>query len=289
MKLDGKPIGGTGDLEHEPGANTGGAGPINAYFTETYVAEDHLLGWVDLAAGRHLVTFTCVGKHGDSSNYFLGIDTLILARLGPVVETPAGRRARELREVGERLAGRGRAPGAPGVPAGQTQALTDALRDPDADIREAAAWALGQVHGPAAALVRALVAALSDDDVVVRGLAAVALRDAEVTADVSGLLPALVARLKDPDTGVRMVSAQAIASLGRRSAPALEALIAACRNKDEHVHVQRSLADALGAIGPQAQAALPELRELARIPRVRWSAEAAIRRITESGKLRTEK
>ncbi len=279
VKLDGKPIGGTGDLEHEPGANTGGAGPINLYFTETYVAEDHLLGWVDLAAGRHLVTFTCVGKHADSSNYFLGIDTLILARLGPVVETPADRRARELREVGERLAGSGRGPGGTGVPAGM-RALTDALRDPDADIREAAAWALGQVHGGSAdSLVSALVAALSDDDLVVRGLAAVALRDTQVTADVSRVLPALVARLKDADTGVRMVSAQAIASLGRRSAPALDALIEACRNKDEHVHVQRSLADALGAIGPQAQAALPELRELARIPRVRWSAEAAIRKI----------
>ena len=46
-------------------------------------------------------------------------------------------------------------------------------------------------------------------------------------------------------------------------------------------HACRSLADALGAIGPAAGASLPELRELARIPRVKWAAEAAIRRITK--------
>ena len=46
------------------------------------------------------------------------------------------------------------------------------------------------------------------------------------------------------------------------------------------MHVQRSLADALGAMGPAARAALPELRALAAIPRVRWAAEAAIKRVS---------
>jgi hypothetical protein len=36
---------------------------------------------------------------------------------------------------------------------------------------------------------------------------------------------------------------------------------------------------ALGLIGPEARDALPQLRELAKIPRVRWAAELAIKRI----------
>jgi hypothetical protein len=291
VRLDGKPIGRAGDLEHEPGANTGQAGAIDTYFTETLVAEDHLLGWLDLSAGRHSVTFTCVGKHASSTNYFLGIDTLVLARLGPVVESASDRRARALRELGDRLI-RPQAPGAARAAdkegraaAAERQELLDGLRDPDAVIRGAAAWALTQSRGfLAPSFVIALVESLSDPDPRVRGLAAVALRDSPPAGDVSVLLSALVERLRDEDVGVRMVSAQAIASLGHRAAPALDPLVAACRRKDEHVHVQRSVADALGAIGPGARTALPELRELARIPRVRWSAEAAIRRISGTTK-----
>jgi hypothetical protein len=43
--------------------------------------------------------------------------------------------------------------------------------------------------------------------------------------------------------------------------------------------VQRAIADALGALGPQAKAALPLLEQLQTLPRVRWSARAAIRKI----------
>ena len=57
-------------------------------------------------------------------------------------------------------------------------------------------------------------------------------------------------------------------------------LIAACEVPDQHVHVLRSLADALGAIGPAAAAALPVLRDLQKMPRVAWAATAAIRRIS---------
>jgi hypothetical protein len=45
------------------------------------------------------------------------------------------------------------------------------------------------------------------------------------------------------------------------------------------VHVLRSLADALGDLGPEAARALPALRELARIPRVAWAANAAVKKI----------
>jgi hypothetical protein len=55
--------------------------------------------------------------------------------------------------------------------------------------------------------------------------------------------------------------------------------VRACKAPGEEVHVQRSLASALGAIGPPAREALPVLRELAEIPRVSWPAHAAIARI----------
>jgi hypothetical protein len=42
----------------------------------------------------------------------------------------------------------------------------------------------------------------------------------------------------------------------------------------------RSFVSALGAIGrPAALPAVPFLKEMARIPRVRWAAEAALRNI----------
>ncbi len=82
MLVDGKPGWGSKALEHEPGANMGTAERINAYHTEIYVAEDHLLGWMKLSKGRHTVTFVCAGRHPESTGYSLGLDTLILARVG---------------------------------------------------------------------------------------------------------------------------------------------------------------------------------------------------------------
>jgi hypothetical protein len=130
-------------------------------------------------------------------------------------------------------------------------------------------------HGSIAELGQALT---SDTDPVTRGLAALALRDQGSLALPA--LPALEAALKDSDVCVRMMSANAIAAIGRDAAPAVPALITAGSVKDEQVHVLRSIATALGSIGkPAATPALPLLKELAKIPRVRWAAESAIRKV----------
>jgi hypothetical protein len=218
--LDGRPAFARGDLEHEPGANAGEGGPVNAWHTEIYVAADHLLGWHKLGRGPHTVAFISTGKDPRSSAHNLGIDTLVLSRIGRV----------------------------------------DKPRPLPRFTAETAARAL------------------DDPDPVIRGLAAVALRDAAGAA-----LPALdrlIARLRDPDENVRLMSAEAIARQGKAAARAVPALMAACELPGEHVHVQRSVATALGAIGPEAAAALPCLRKLEAAPRVRWAAAAAIRRIT---------
>ena len=123
-----------------------------------------------------------------------------------------------------------------------------------------------------------LAAALSDPDATTRGLAAMALKDKGPAALPA--LPALEKALKDPDPNVRLMSGNAIAAIGKDAAPAVPALIAACSVKDEQIHVLRACASALGAIGkPAAVPALPILKKLAEHPRIRWAAEAAIKKI----------
>lgn len=122
-----------------------------------------------------------------------------------------------------------------------------------------------------------LARSLTDADPVVRGLAALELRGRGAAA-----LPALDAlrrALRDPDANVRLMSANAIAALGSSASPAVADLVTACSAANEQVHVLRACASALGAVGPPAAPALPVLREIAKQPRVRWAAEAAVRRI----------
>ena len=225
--LDGQPVK-SAELEHEPGADVLPTGQLDGYKPETYVGLDLLLGWPRLSKGRHLVSFVCTGKAEASRGYNLGVDNIILAKVGPEAWAQS---------VGRR---------------------------PPAD----------RLRGAA---VPELAKALSDQDPIIRGLAALGLKDAGLAALPA--LDALVARLTDSDTGVRMMAANAIAAIGRRASPAVPALIAAASARDEHVHVLRSVADALGAIGPAAASAAPALEELTKLPRVRWAAEAALKKI----------
>jgi hypothetical protein len=270
--LDGKPTGETTELEHEPGANAGTSGAIDSYYLETYVGEDRLLGWRTLSQGRHTVSFICTGKNASSSNYLLGLDTFVLSRVAsadhPGRNTASSDdRADAIRRVGSRDAS-----------AADLKSLIDALSAPGEEVREAAAWSLTQAGTAAAPAVPALTRAMGDADPIVRGLAALALRDAGSTA-AAPALDTLIAHLSDADENVRMMSAQAIAIHGPRAAPAIAALIAIAQTPGQHPHVLRSVADALGLIGAAAREALPALRELQKIPRVRWAADLAIKRI----------
>jgi hypothetical protein len=149
----------------------------------------------------------------------------------------------------------------------------------------AAGWAkAAQVKPPTLPeTMSGLASALSDPDPVIRGLAALELKNRGQTAEPA--LYALIARLQDPDVIVRMTSAGAIGSLGPRASTAVPALIAACRVENEVTHVLRACAAALGDIGPAAAPALPALRELiAKKPLVRRSAERAIEQIEAARK-----
>jgi len=273
VQLDGKPASSSPELEHEPGANVGSAEEMVLYYPETYVAEDHLIGWGRLKKGCHTATFVCTGKSPQSAAYYLGIDALILAKIpsekgsDEIRLSAASDRPSAIRRIGYLGA------------AGGTQIATviQALSATEDEVREAAAWTCTQLGTMASPAVKELIGRLSDSDPVVRGLAALALKNTGPGA--SSALDVLIGRLQDKDENVRLMAAVAIGQQGASAARAVSALVEACKVRNEHVHVLRSLAAALGEIGPQAVPALPVLQELAKIPRVRWAAEAAIRDI----------
>jgi len=227
--VDGKPPHAP-QLEHEPGADVRPQTQFDGYALETYVGLAYQAGWIHLAQGRHTLTYVCLGKNEASAGYNLGVDNIVLARVGPAAWAAAAK-------VKE-----------PRVPAGNLDELGRILT--------------------------------SDPDPVLRGLAALALRDQGKGALPA--LPVLITALRDTDVGVRMMSANAIAVLGKKAASATAALIKAGSVNNEQVHVLRALALALGSIGkPAAVPALPLLKELAKIPRVRWAAELAIQKIEQ--------
>ena len=258
--LDGKPVQ-SAELEHEPGADVLPTGQLDGYKPETYVGLDLLLGWPRLSKGRHVVTFVCTGKAEASRGYNLGVDNLVLARVGSGAWGRSLERQRRADEARRAPASR----------------LSAALSDADPLVREAAAARLAGSREEAVRSVAAIGTALDDPDPVVRGLAALALSgvgDAAMPA-----LERLIARLKDADENVRLMSANAIGALGPKASRAVPALIEAVRVSNDHVHVLRSVASALGNIGRAAASAIPALEELRKMPRARWAAEEALKKI----------
>jgi hypothetical protein len=270
--VDGKSPTSATELEHEPGANVGLGPSFDGYYTELFVGEDRIIGRPRLTKGRHTVTFVCTGKNASSSNYFLGVDALVLARVagdGPAVADSASNlvRSDRLRAIGELGS----------VGGGRVGELVAGLRGGTVEERVAAAWSLTQVGRAARSALGALTEALGDSDHVVRGLAAAALRDAGPLDQAT--VRALAERLSDRDDGVRMMSAWALAGQGAGALIVFDDLVTAGRQEGQHPHVQRAVADAFGAIGPAAKGAIPVLERLRLVPRVRWNADRAIGRI----------
>ena len=279
---------------------------IHNYLPETYVAIDHRLGWFELMRGRHILTFTCVGKDTRSTGYNMGIDGVILAK----VNTPAAP-AREEASSGKpaavataRVMGqpvyRGkpltyyrtqlkqadpearaeliRSLGSFGVDAASAvQDVAAGLSDADPEVRAASTWALSQLGPKGAVAVPALAKALKDENVSVREFAALALR--EIGTGAVAAIPDLIAALRDPATPVRMGAAAALGSMGATAAPAVPALIGRLEATDEEIQVWRHVSKALGDIGPAASAALPALQETLKRLRVVYVAEEAILKI----------
>jgi len=282
---------------------------FHSYLPEVYVAVDRPLGWFQLQKGRHTVSFVCVGRDERAAGYNFGVEDLILEKLPaaagafePVVaqqlepvlpeaapaqvrgkpvyrgrplseyleklrQAPAAERADVVRAIGSF--------GEDGAPA--ASAMAAALADPDAQVRAAAAWALSQMGARGPAAVPALARALFDSSPGVRSLAAVAL-EAMGSAAVPAL-PELVRALKDPVDYVRVPVAEALEAMGPAAREAVHPLVERLLVKDEEVMVLRSVAAALGNIGPDARDALPVLEQTRKTLRVSYTIEAAILKI----------
>lgn len=139
------------------------------------------------------------------------------------------------------------------------EALVEAARDYDAEVRRLAAESLGQSASPAAAAV--LIHALADPSGAVRVAARVALEQIGEPA----VLPLLAALRGGPETARR----SAAAALGRIADPrAVAPLLDVLRGYVHYGVIHRSASAALGEIAlrhpvPELREALPLLRGLA--------------------------
>jgi HEAT repeat protein len=150
-------------------------------------------------------------------------------------------------------------------------ALIEALRDQDADVRRAAAEALGWIGAPA---VPALSEALRDQDKDVRGAAVWALRGIGAPA-----VPALSAALRDQDWRVRFEAARVLGQMGEVAAPAVPVLIEILRDQD--VFVRSTAAGALWNIS-QNPVGIPILIQALR-DQDRYGRSAAARALGQMG------
>jgi HEAT repeat protein len=155
-----------------------------------------------------------------------------------------------------------------GLPDAQTgvalDVLTEALNNPNGQVRELAVVALAELPVPAARRVAALAKAIGDGSGRVRRRAARALGD--FGAHALPALPRLSAALKDPDPSVRRDAAGALGRLGPASHTGADGLVGLLAEQETRTRVVA--ATALKRIGRAAVPALldglrhrdPELR-----------------------------
>ncbi len=147
------------------------------------------------------------------------------------------------------------------LPAEGARVLGLQLTAGDAELRRAAAWALGHAHGGAALETDALVRALREDPSNgVRAAAAQAL--GTIGASASGPVPWLLDALGDPSEAVRHEAARSLSAL-HLAAEDVPRLTAALASSDDYVSA--FAAWSLGNLGKEARTAVPALaRALAR-------------------------
>ena len=159
------------------------------------------------------------------------------------------------------------------------QGLLQALADPGPRRREEALARLGDLGPETPAVVQTLVAALGDEDLYLRGAAALALGQIGAPA-----VPALARALQGPSSEVRWSAAIALGRVGSPALAALPALTKALADPSEHV--RQAAAVALGGLGQPAQSSAAELTRLLsdREESVRTAAAQALRTVDPGGR-----
>src|SRR5205085_234092 len=155
---------------------------------------------------------------------------------------------------------RGDAPAWAALAGQAVAALTDALQDESAPVRRATALALGGIGQEARPAVPALRPLVRDKDTRLATNALIALLRIErldfelPRAEALALLPAA---LEDVDLSSRQWAAWGLMRLGADALPALPQLIEAAREGGPSVRLV--VIELVGAIGPKAAGAVPEL------------------------------
>jgi HEAT repeat protein len=142
-------------------------------------------------------------------------------------------------------------------------ALGRALADSDARVREWSAKTLGYLGLDAEAALPALRALANDPETDVREQGAQAISAIEKSALTfrSTTLPQAIADLGDADPITRALAADRIGDLGSRASDAVPGLVRCLA--DREADVRRAAAGALGQLGPRASVAIPTLAILA--------------------------
>jgi HEAT repeat protein len=174
--------------------------------------------------------------------------------------------------------------------------LTELLKDGSAKVRAHALWALGAIGAAAKPAVPAMAELLKDADENVRRQVVQAVRAIRPGAEVT--VPLCVKLMEDPDPAVRVRMLTAIAEAGKKAVPGLieglkneKAAYWAClvlrdigadaaeavpalteKLKDPRPEIRREAVLTLGAIGPAAAAAIPQIAALLTDQHVRTAA-----------------
>ena len=283
--IDGKPM----NLdERQPSTSEiplPGPDVIYGYLPEVYVARDWSLGMVELAKGRHTLSFICTGKDSRSAGYKFGINDIVLEKMPDLsVAQPADDQPSETSAApGPLYRGRALAEYLRSLKAASTAAertrmlyaigefgpdgaaaapeLTAALSDADPDVRSAAASSLAKIGAGSESTIQALIRVLQDPEPRVRILAGLALKS--IGPNAAPAVPTLIAALKGTELTVRLAAAQALGAIGAKAEPAVPALAAILADKNEGRFMFRTAMIALGQMGPAAKGAIPTLQEIA--------------------------
>jgi CubicO group peptidase (beta-lactamase class C family) len=155
-----------------------------------------------------------------------------------------------------------------------------ALKEGQPPAREAAAGALGRMGPAAAAAVEPLIATFADENLYLRGAAAIALGRIGQAA-----VPPLARALGDANAEVRRSAAIALGRVGTSAVAAVPALTRATADPDEDVRF--AAVTALGGLGASARDAAPALTDALhdRSDPVRAAARLALARADPGGRV----
>ncbi len=152
-------------------------------------------------------------------------------------------------------------------------ALIDALKDPEWNVRSAAASALGGQATLSEDALNALASTLCDENEVIRWVAANALGSQATLSEIA--LNALIDVSRDKNEIVRLAAVNALNGQATRSKTALQALISALQ--DENTSVKSGAASALGGKKMLPEAALSAL--ISALKDSEWNVRDAAARV----------